>query len=149
MGGYVVRKEMEGGSRRFPSNAPGYGGFPIYQYATNTWVEVSSGLHLESVTGRFVPPRYMLGSQESWTPVRLEGRMRGWTCSLDPVAKDDLNPIARVRSAMEAADCPLDKASQRANWLHMFENRCLGTQQRIGLDWSGLLVGSKQKGSAR
>ena len=27
--------------------------------------------------------RCMLGSQESWRPVLLEGRMRGWACSLD------------------------------------------------------------------
>lgn len=70
----------------------------------------------------FYQLRCMLGSQESWTPVLLEGRMRGWACSLDPVAKGDLPPIARVRSAMEATDGPLDEAFQRANWLHVFEN---------------------------
>ena len=35
----------------------------------------------------FYQLRCMLGSQESWTPVLPEGRMRGWACSVDPVAK--------------------------------------------------------------
>ena len=28
--------------------------------------------------------RCMLGTQESWPPVLLEGRMKGWDCSLPP-----------------------------------------------------------------
>ena len=66
--------------------------------------------------------RCMLGSQESWRPVILEGRMRGWACSLDAEGRSGRPAIGRVREAMEAADGRLEEAFQQASWLHMFEN---------------------------
>ena len=70
----------------------------------------------------FYQLRCMLGSQESWAPVLLEGRMRGWACSLDAEADARPTTVARVRSAMEAADGRLDEAFRRADWLRVFKN---------------------------
>ena len=64
----------------------------------------------------------MLGTQESWTPVLLEGGMRGWGCSLKAVPAGEVMPIERVRAAMEAADGALETAFEQADWLGVFEN---------------------------
>ena len=37
----------------------------------------------------------MLGTQESWPPVLLEGRMRDWDCSLKPAPAGEGLPIGR------------------------------------------------------
>ena len=49
----------------------------------------------------------MLGTQESWPPVLLEGRMTGWDCSLKPAPAGETLPIERVGAAMQAADAGL------------------------------------------
>ena len=64
----------------------------------------------------------MLGTQESWAPVLLEGRMRGWGCSLKAAPAGEVLPIERVRAAMEAADAALFAAFEQAEWLGVFEN---------------------------
>ena len=64
----------------------------------------------------------MLGTQESWLPVLLEGGMRGWSCSLKAAPAGEALPIGRVRAAMEAADEALETAFERADWLRVFEN---------------------------
>ena len=64
----------------------------------------------------------MLGTQESWGPVLLEGGMKGWDCSLQSVAPGELMPVSRVREAMEKADRELNEAFVRADWLHVFES---------------------------
>ena len=64
----------------------------------------------------------MLGTQESWAPVLLEGRMRGWDCSLKAASAGEALPIERVRAAMEAADAALHAAFEQADWLRVFEN---------------------------
>ena len=64
--------------------------------------------------------RFMLGSQESWWPVLLEGRMRGWACSLDAELKTGMLSIRPIRAAMEAADERLDEAFEQARWLNVF-----------------------------
>ncbi len=64
----------------------------------------------------------MLGTQESWPPVLLEGRMRGWDCSLKAAPAGEALPIERVRAAMEAADAALHAAFEQADWLRVFEN---------------------------
>ena len=58
----------------------------------------------------FYQLRCMLGSQESWWPVLLEGRMRGWACSPDAELKTGMLSIRPIRAAMEAADERLDEA---------------------------------------
>ena len=63
---------------------------------------------------------FMLGSQESWWPVLLEGRMRGWACSLDAELKTGMLSIRPIRAAMEAADERLDEAFEQARWLNVF-----------------------------
>lgn len=64
----------------------------------------------------------MLGTQESWSPVLLEGRMRGWACSLQPAPAGKILPMEQVRQAMEAADARLNEAFEQADWLQIFEN---------------------------
>ena len=64
----------------------------------------------------------MLGTQESWPPVLLEGRMRGWDCSLKAAPAGEALPIERVRAAMVAADAALHAAFEQADWLRVFEN---------------------------
>ena len=49
----------------------------------------------------------MLGTQESWPPVLLEGGMQGWDCSLQPAPAGEVLPVERVRQGMEAADATL------------------------------------------
>ena len=64
----------------------------------------------------------MLGTQESWPPVLLEGRMRDWDCSLKPAPAGEALPIGRVRTAMEAGDARLRAAFEQADWLHVFKD---------------------------
>ena len=64
----------------------------------------------------------MLGTQESWPPVLLEGRMRDWDCSLKPAPAGEALPIGRVRTAMEAGDARLGAAFEQADWLHVFKD---------------------------
>lgn len=64
----------------------------------------------------------MLGTQESWPPVLLKGRMRGWACSLQPAPAGEVLPIGQVRQALQAADKKLDEAFAQADWLHVFES---------------------------
>lgn len=66
--------------------------------------------------------RCMLGTQESWPPVLLEGRMQGWHCSLPPVAAGELLPVAQVRKAMEAADATLFDVFENVAWLSQFHD---------------------------
>ena len=64
----------------------------------------------------------MLGTQESWPPVLLEGRMTGWDCSLQPAPAGEVLPVERVRQGMEAADADLRAAFEQVDWLHVFED---------------------------
>ncbi len=63
----------------------------------------------------------MLGTQESWSPVLLEGSMKGWNCSLTPAAGEML-PVIQVRQAMAAADAKLFDVLERVDWLSRFQN---------------------------
>lgn len=64
----------------------------------------------------------MLGTQESWPPVLLEGGMQGWGCSLQAAPAGEVMPIGRVREAMEAADRALQAAFEQADWSGVFAN---------------------------
>lgn len=64
----------------------------------------------------------MLGTQESWPPVLLEGRMRGWGCSLEPAPAGEVLPVERVRQKMEAADTALREVFEQVEWLRVFED---------------------------
>ncbi len=61
----------------------------------------------------------MLGTQESWL---LEGRMKGWDCSLTPVSAGELLPVTQVRKAMEAADVHLLETLEGVDWLSRFQD---------------------------
>ncbi len=64
----------------------------------------------------------MLGTQESWPPVLLEGGMTGWDCSLQAAPAGEVLPVERVRRGMEAADAALLAAFEKVDWLQVFEN---------------------------
>ncbi len=64
----------------------------------------------------------MLGTQESWPPVLLEGSMKGWDCSLTVTSQEELLPVTQVRKAMEAADVLLFDALERVDWLSEFQS---------------------------
>ncbi len=73
--------------------------------------------------------RCMLGTQESWAPVLLEGRMRGWDCSLQPVEPGEAVPMGRIREAMMKADGQLHSTFEQVEWLKVFSN---GTSPLMG-----------------
>ncbi len=73
--------------------------------------------------------RCMLGTQESWTSVLLEGRMQGWNCSLPAGVPGELMPVAQVREAMCKADKQLQATFAEVDWLKVFAN---GTSPLMG-----------------
>jgi len=73
--------------------------------------------------------RCMLGTQESWAPVLLEGRMRGWDCSLQPVELGEAVSMERIREAMMKADGQLYSTFEQVEWLKVFSN---GTSPLMG-----------------
>ena len=73
--------------------------------------------------------RCMLGTQESWAPVLLEGRMRGWDCSLQPVELGEAVSMERIREVMMKADGQLDSTFEQVEWLKVFSN---GTSPLMG-----------------
>ena len=64
----------------------------------------------------------MLGTQESWPPVLLDGRMKGWGCSLNTAFPREVLTVAKVRKAMEAADEVLLGAFEAVDWLFEFQD---------------------------
>ena len=73
--------------------------------------------------------RCMLGTQESWAPVLLEGRMKGWDCSLPAVEPGKVVSMERIREAMTNADVQLHSTFEQVEWLRRFEN---GTSPLMG-----------------
>ena len=64
----------------------------------------------------------MLGTQESWAPVLLEGQMKGWACSLQPTKPGEAVSMDEVREAMQKADIQLQATFEQVDWLKVFEN---------------------------
>lgn len=64
----------------------------------------------------------MLGTQESWPPVLLDGRMKEWGCSLTTVFPGEGLAVAKIRKAMEAADEVLFGAFKAVDWLFEFQD---------------------------
>lgn len=84
--------------------------------------DLQSRLPFESSQDVLYQFHCMLGTQESWPPVLLEGGMQGWDCSLQPAGPGELMPVSRVREAMRKADQTLDEAFARTDWLRAFES---------------------------
>ena len=62
----------------------------------------------------------MLGTQESWAPVLLEGKMQGWDCSLRSVEPGEAVTLEMIREAMIRADVQLQSTFEQVDWLQMF-----------------------------
>lgn len=62
----------------------------------------------------------MLGTQESWPPVLLEGVLNHWSCTLDAVSTGQALTIEQIRTPMQEADRQLFETLKEVDWQRTF-----------------------------